>query len=75
MPTLEQVKGRTVLMPTSDLLDLFMANAIESILSSDGLAKEFIRGDGITADTLAEKAWELACAMKRIRDKNYCPEV
>ena len=64
---------RTVLMPVSDLIDVYVVNALESIMCGPDVAREFLRGDR-SARSIAEKAWELAVATLDVRNERYRPD-
>lgn len=68
-----KIVERIAHIDTSDLIDVYYANCVESILSSADVCREFIRGGGISEDTIAERAWSLAAAMMRCRTRNYHP--
>lgn len=67
------VSERVALIQASDLIDGYYMNCVESILSSPEISREFIRGGGITPRTIAERAWELAAEMMKVRSANYKP--
>lgn len=69
----QTVSNRVAWIQSSEVIDGYYMNCVESVMSSPEVSREFIRGGGITPRTIAERAWELAVEMMNVRNENYRP--